>query len=190
MERRSFLKGASASTVLAATGLMTANANPILSSKEGQPYHFTKNLEQTRQIPGLVLNFIATGEHTNGTYSMLEGKIRKGAEPEMHQHENEDEAFYILEGEMIVTIGEKNYHVKPGDYVFLPRRIPHTQKLITETLHTLLFISPAGFEQYFWDLSAPATDFEIPPLSNEPPTEEQMKVMMEYNAKFGITYEK
>ena len=190
MERRSFLKEASIAGFLTTGGLMTnVFTQPNLKglSNTSDPYHYKKSLDKTRNAPGLQIEFLATKEQTNGAYSLLLGRIRKGAEPAMHVHENEDEAFYLLDGEMIVTIGDKDYHAKPGDFIFLPRKIPHTQKLITDMLSTLLFISPAGLEQFFWDLSTPATSFDIPALATESPTEEQMKMMMEMNAKYGIS---
>lgn len=189
MQRRNFVKSTSAAALLA-TGSMfsnlTAKNNSTMNSTVLNPYHYTKSLESTRQMPGFSLNFIVTKEQTNGAYSIIEGRARKGGEPPLHVHEHEDEAFFMLDGEMMVTIGEEEYHVKKGDYIFLPRQIPHTQRFLTDEVHVLLYISPAGLEEYFRIASQPATSFEIPPLPTEPPTEEMMKMMMELSAKFGI----
>ena len=188
MKRRSFIKGTSAASLATATSLFTGiNAQSLSSLDSSGPYHYVKSLKKSRQMPGFLLNFIATKKETNGAFALIEGRARKGGEPSLHVHEHEDEAFYMLEGEMMVTIGEEEFHVKPGDFIFLPRQIPHTQKFLTETVHVLLFISPAGLEEYFWNLSAAAENFEIPALSTTPPTEEQMKIMMEMNAKYGIS---
>lgn len=191
MKRRTFVKGASAATLLTTAtmmsnnNLMASNSSPSLNSG---PFHYKKTLETTRQMPGFSLNFIATGEHTNGAFALLEGRARKGGEPPMHTHEHEDEAFYMLSGEMIVTIGEEDFHIKPGDFIFLPRLIPHTQKFLTETVHVLLMISPAGLEEYFYTLSAPAENFGIPPLPTAPPPTEMMQMMAKLDQQFGISY--
>ncbi len=187
MKRRSFLKGTSTATLVSATGF-AGLAQTKIAMTETNPYHFTPTLEKARQLPGLTMNFIATGKETGGAYALIEAKIIKGAEPMMHTHQYEDEAFYILEGEMIVTIGGQDYRAKPGDYVFLPRGIPHTQKLISEQVHAMLFISPAGLEDFFWKLSQPAEDFSILPLSQIQPSEEEIKTMMQMQAEFGISY--
>lgn len=187
MKRRSFLKGTSTAALVSAAGLI-GTAQTDITAEETKPYHFKPTLEKARQLPGLFMNFIVTGKESGGAYALIEGKIIKGAEPPMHTHQYEDEAFYILEGEMIVTIGTEDFHVKPGDYVFLPRGIPHTQKLISEQLRTLITISPAGFEDYFWAMSQPAKDFSIPPLAQEQPDEATMKIIMQMNTKFGISY--
>lgn len=190
MERRSFLKEASIASLLTASGMATnvfAQPNSEFFINQNDPYHYQKSLATTRQIPGALIQFLVTKEHTGGAYSLLLGKLRKGAEPLMHVHEHEDEALYLLDGEMIVTIGDKDYHAKSGDFVFLPRKIPHRPKLITDTVNAMIFISPAGLEQYFWDLSAPAKDFEIPALATQAPTEAQMKMMLEMNTKYGIS---
>ena len=190
MERRSFLHGAVALPVLASIGASpNLSPEPLYQSpfNAGDPYHFTPSLEKARQLPGTLVNFIVSKEQTDGAYSVIEGKARRGAEPGLHVHEYEDEAFYILDGEMIVTIGSDDYHVKPGDYIFLPRKIPHTSRFLTDTVHILIFISPAGLEEYFWAITAPATNFDVPELTTEPPSPEVIKAMMAANAKYGIT---
>lgn len=187
MKRRTFFKGASAASLLAA-GTLISNTQLHAADADGEsgPFHYSKSLESCRQMPGFTMNFVVDKSQTNGAYSIIEAKARKGGEPGLHYHEHEDEAFFMLEGEMMVVIGEKEYHVKPGDYIFLPRMIPHTQKFITETIHTILMISPAGLEEYFRAATLPAENFEIPPLSNEPPSEEMMQMMMKMNEQFGI----
>jgi quercetin dioxygenase-like cupin family protein len=44
----------------------------------------------------------------------------------MHIHDDEEEAFYILEGQLRVSCGEQTWTVGRGDFVMLPRGIPHT----------------------------------------------------------------
>jgi quercetin dioxygenase-like cupin family protein len=48
-----------------------------------------------------------------------------GFGPPPHLHHREDEAFYVLEGQMTVTCGEQTWTATPGSFVLLPRGIPH-----------------------------------------------------------------
>ncbi len=189
MKRRSFIQKASAVTALSTGGLMTnilAQGQMQNPNNGSGPFHFQKSLERARQAPGMMMHFLATKEETNGAYALIEAKAVPGMEPPLHYHKYEDESFYMLDGEMIVTIGDKDYEVKAGDFIFLPRMIPHTQKILSKSIHVILSISPGGLEQYFWDFSAPAKDFEIPGFPKEPPSEEMMKTIMEMNKKYGI----
>ncbi len=189
MQRRNFLQQAAVTAALTSGGILASkgiNHRAIQKEDNLSPFLYQKSLENARQMPGFLFNFIATKEQTGGQFAILEGMGIKGAEPFMHMHEYEDEAFYMVEGEMIAVVGEKEYHLRPGDFAFLPRRIPHTQRFITEKIHVLLFVSPGGLEEYFWELSMPAKNLEIPGIPTEPPSPEFMAKVMEMNKKFGI----
>jgi len=50
-------------------------------------------------------------------------------------------AFYILEGTMEATVGDKTYTAGPGDCVFLPRNVMHGHRNIGDVPLKFLFIS-------------------------------------------------
>ncbi len=111
---------------------------------------------------GSLLTVHTDSAHTNGQFSLIEALGRPGAEPPLHVHEREDEMFYMLEGSIRVTVGDQQRVVLPGETVFLPRRIPHTFKIICERARMLVLITPAGFEDYFRSLGTPATSMALP----------------------------
>jgi uncharacterized RmlC-like cupin family protein len=49
----------------------------------------------------------------------------------MHIHTREDETFYVLAGEIEVTVGGERDVLRAGDSVFLPRGIPHRLENLT-----------------------------------------------------------
>ena len=158
MERRSFIKGASQTSIAAAALLSPFTALSLANSKASptaKPYHFSKSLEKTRHMPGIEMSFIVNRAQTDGNYAVIEGRARKGAGPSLHVHEFEDEAFYMLDGEMVTTIGEEEYHVKPGDYIFLPKQIPHAARILTETIHILLYIFTCRLGRFFLGIIKP-----------------------------------
>ena len=53
------------------------------------------------------------GADTDGAYSLLEVEL-VGDGPPQHIHKTEDEAFYVLEGEMNVLVGERTIRVDSG----------------------------------------------------------------------------
>ncbi len=55
-------------------------------------------------------------------------------------HEGE-EFFYILEGEMILTIGNKEYHLCEGDGLYFDARWEHQTRPLTETVRVLDILS-------------------------------------------------
>ena len=144
------------------------------------------SLENARVGPGTLMHFLAKKEDTGGEFALIEAKARQGMEPNPHFHLNEDESFYILSGKMWFKIGEEDFEVGPGDLVFMPRGVLHQMKLLTETIHVLLLISPAGLEDFFWQLTEPAESLEIPPMPSVPPTPEFIEFAMGLNKAFGI----
>ncbi|MBM3262510.1 MAG: cupin domain-containing protein [candidate division Zixibacteria bacterium] len=58
-----------------------------------------------------------------------------------HAHSNQEQAFFILEGRMEVTVGDKTYVAGPGDTVFLPRNVLHGHRNAGDTPLKFLFIS-------------------------------------------------
>ena len=44
----------------------------------------------------------------------------------LHLHNNDDEAWYVLEGTLRVRVGDKDVEAKAGSAVFVPRGTPHT----------------------------------------------------------------
>jgi len=144
------------------------------------------NLERARWYMGGFLTFIATGKDTNGKYALIETIMRKGLEPPGHTHTLEDESFYVLEGEMLFTVGGKEKLLKAGDHIYLPRNIPHGFKIQTDTAKYLLQVAPAGLEEMFIEVSLPAEKHELPPPPSGPPSPEFIQLMSELTTKYGI----
>lgn len=127
------------------------------------------------------LTILAYASETNGAFSLVKNVMRKGFEPPLHVHTLEDESNFILKGEILFTIGDKAIHAKAGDYVHLPKNVPHTFKLLSDTAETLLIITPGGFEDMFVQCSRPALRMELPPVNEKPQKEffEKIKTVSE-----------
>lgn len=128
---------------------------------------------------GMLVTWLAERKDTNGSFALAEGLIPKGAEPPPHTHTHEDESFYIVEGGMSLRVGGQTMEAKPGDLVYLPRGIEHSFELRTPTAKALFFITPAGLEEAFKQLSEPARDLTLPPPPEEPPDVEGMMAIFE-----------
>jgi quercetin dioxygenase-like cupin family protein len=58
-----------------------------------------------------------------------------------HAHSNQEQAFYILEGKMEVTVGDETYTAVPGDCVYLPRNVMHGHKNVGDVPPKFIFLS-------------------------------------------------
>ena len=107
---------------------------------------------------GIPLTFKAVGLDTGGAYSLLEFSIT-GEGPPPHVHKNEDEAWYVVEGELTVLLGERTVKAPAGSFIFAPRGLVHRfWNEAAEPARVLALISPAGLEKMFEELgeSVPA----------------------------------
>jgi len=109
----------------------------------------------------------STGESTNGLFWLIEQwEMPPGFASPYHMHHLEDEAFYILEGEMAFVCDGKWMKGGPGAYVFGPRQIPHGFKVEgSSPARMLLLCAPAGFERFVLELSVPFNDFTPPDMA-------------------------
>ena len=138
---------------------------------------------------GTLVNVLVSGSQTEGRYAQLEMTLQPGAEPPMHTHTREDETFYLLEGSIEFTIGQHVFRASPGDYVLMPKNIPHSFKVLTPMARTVLTIAPAGFDQYFCDprLAQPAESMTLPPIPQGPPPAAVIAAMVQMlDQEFGI----
>jgi mannose-6-phosphate isomerase-like protein (cupin superfamily) len=95
----------------------------------------------------------ASAETTRGAFTLFE-EVPPLVDTPRHVHGNEDELFYVLEGEHIFQVGEDEFRVGPGGLVFAPRGVPHAQRrVVPRTGRLLVLTSPAGFEGFFRELA-------------------------------------
>src|SRR5215211_1228585 len=106
---------------------------------------------QGRTIQGTgAITLIATAEQTGGSIGVFEDISSPGDGPPRHVHYGSDELFYVLEGEFLFLVGERQESVSAGTYVFVPRGTVHAYKVIgTERGRVLSAFVPGGPERAF-----------------------------------------
>lgn len=135
-----------------------------MSSLLSEPYMNTRNGEFFRFL-GLPTLMRSTAETTNGAFGLMEHwEMPVGSASPYHTHHREDEAFYVLEGEMAFVCGGRWLKGGPGTYVFGPREIAHGFKVIGKMpARMLLMCAPGGFEKFVEELGQPASALPEPP---------------------------
>src|SRR5213080_3115474 len=101
------------------------------------------------------VRFMIDGLDTGERFSLVEHAMspRALAAP-LHLHTREDEYSYVLQGRMGALLGDDVVEAGAGDLVFKPRNQWHTfWNAGDEPCRILEIISPAGFEQFFRELS-------------------------------------
>jgi len=139
------------------------------------------------------VRFMIDGSEAGERFSLVEHPMsaRALAAP-LHRHTREDEYSYVLEGRMGALLGDDVVEAGPGDLVHKPRNQWHTfWNAGDEPCRILEIISPAGFEQFFRELSdlggaMTADPADLARLSERYALEMQPESVPELVQRFGL----
>jgi mannose-6-phosphate isomerase-like protein (cupin superfamily) len=94
-----------------------------------------------------------------GDMYVFESTRSKEGGPPLHYHYDQDEWWCVLQGEFLIKVGDETYTAKAGDFVFGPRRVPHTFAKVGKPESKLLMcFQPANkMEEYFKKISEGVT---------------------------------
>jgi quercetin dioxygenase-like cupin family protein len=101
-----------------------------------------------------------SGAQTDGAFALLEMTAPAGDQPPLHVHRDDDEAFYVLTGEVTLWIGEETHVLRPGESVLAPKAVPHTYRAGGDGVRMLVTSVGAGFEAFVRAVSEPAPEPE------------------------------
>jgi quercetin dioxygenase-like cupin family protein len=141
---------------------------PITLTKPNAPLvHRRSDGGDTFWGPGDMYRFLITGEETGGAYFAMEAVVPPGGGPPLHVHRNEDETFYIVEGQFEFQLGDDAITAGVGDFVNVPRGSVHRfHNASTAAARMILTFTPAGIEHFFEETLERALDPSQPPPEN------------------------
>lgn len=116
-----------------------------------------------------------SGKDTEGKLAIFEytGNVKGG--PPLHIHPEQDEIFFIVEGDYTFKVGEETYELKKGDTIFLPRKVPHAFAQTSEKGKMFFMFQPSGkMEEYFRKLAT---------FKGQPSPEEGAKLFSDHEMK-------
>ncbi len=125
----------------------------------------------------------AAGETTDGGVAVVEMLWPRGSGSPLHVHHDEDEWFYVIEGELTLWVGGEVIVAPAGSFVYGPRDIPHTYLITSDVARFLLVAEPAPFADFVREVSEPALALTLPPASFRPPSPE---VLTAVAARYGM----
>ena len=86
---------------------------------------------------GGVITWKATAAETGGAFLMFEDRMERGKVTPLHTHPDQDEAIYVLDGEIVAHVDDAQHRVGAGGLFFAPRGVPHAFMVASETAHIL-----------------------------------------------------
>ena len=96
----------------------------------------------------------ASATETEGVVSVLEADEPPGFGPPIHVHLDCAEAFYVLAGEYIMSLEDREVVCPAGSFIFIPQGTRHGFRVGDVPSRKLNFYFPAAMVGYFDDLAA------------------------------------
>jgi quercetin dioxygenase-like cupin family protein len=106
----------------------------------------------------------ATAETTGGAFSLSEATFPPGmAGPPPHAHAHTTDTFYVLDGTLHLTVGDRAIDAPAGSYILVPPGVVHTFANTSDApVRFLNLNAPGGWERYLRDLAAAARTGALP----------------------------
>ncbi len=145
---------------MTATAADRSTLGYALATGEGEAFWLTGMLETVK---------IGSAD-TGGRYGLIEVLVPPGLGSPWHVHTDEDEWFYVLEGNLTVYVGDTRVDLTPGGFAFGPTGVPHTFiGAGPDPTRVLVGLSPVQFEGLLRDVGQPAPARVLPPRPAGPP---------------------
>jgi quercetin dioxygenase-like cupin family protein len=94
-----------------------------------------------------------SGDDSDGKYyTLIEMEHPPNTGPALHIHSKAPEAYYVLDGQYSIRCTNETYQARPGDFVFIPKGLPHNYHSGPQG-GKVLVISPSGLEGYFKEVA-------------------------------------
>ncbi|HSA99436.1 MAG TPA: cupin domain-containing protein [Anaerolineales bacterium] len=131
------------------TNSAQTNFPPVLLVTAGQDRY-----SEYRGLGVSAISFKVTPQDSSGML-IIENTFREKGGPARYLHYNQDEWFYIVNGEFVFEAGEEKFRLKPGDSLLAPRRVPHVWAYTGGTGGSVLIaFMPAGkMESFFREVT-------------------------------------
>src|SRR5829696_4035587 len=163
---------------------------PEPSPRSDGVLHVAPDEGKTLWVVDELMTFKAVGEDTGGAYALTDSLVPPQGGPPPHIHHREDEAFWVLEGELEVLVGENRFKAGAGSFVHLPKGVLHSyQNVGTGTARFLTLMVPAGLEKYFEEVGKPGSDVSSPPPFEEEDIDRLLAAAPKYGAEILLPSE-
>jgi len=155
-----------------------------MDENQRQAVHIAVGEGKMLWVADELMTFKVSSEDTGGMYALTDSVVPPQGEAPLHVYHREDEAFWVLEGELEILVGEDTFRASAGSFVRLPKGVRHTYKNVgMRPARVLALIVPAGLEKFFEEVGKPATDPSSPPPFEEEDIERLLAVAPRYGAK-------
>src|SRR5262245_40693867 len=133
---------------------------------------------------GGMIVYKALSAETNGQYALSVSSVPPWSGPQPLVQTREDRGFFVLDGELTFSAGNKTLTVPSGGFLNVRRGTVHSFVNSSETESTVLAVNaPGGFDRFQFEVGHPLPDSSalVPPTESDDPSR-----LKEAARKYGI----
>ena len=127
-----------------------------------------------------------SAQDTGGAMCVFEFNCSAGGPK--HLHHDQDEWIYVIDGEFEFHVGKKQFRVRPGESVFIPRKVAHVWGRVSDKPGKIINVyQPAGkMEEFFREVSTFKNLPTREDVINKTYTEEQVQALHRLFSDHGM----
>jgi quercetin dioxygenase-like cupin family protein len=127
-------------------------------------YLHQRDAAELRWLAETSTRFLATGESTGETFTLVDEQARRGESVPLHRHRDDWESFYVIEGESTFYIGdEPEGRASAGSFAHIPGGTVHGFRIESETARYLILTTPRH-GRFYRAITLPSRAGGLPPL--------------------------
>ena len=127
--------------------------------------------------------FLATGEQTGETFTLVDEQAKRGESVPLHLHRDDMESFYVVEGEITLFISDqRGVLARAGSFAHLPGGTVHGFRIESETARYLILTTPRH-GRFYRAITLPSRSGGLPPLESVDGSQIE-KACEEYGVEF------
>ena len=144
----------------------------IAADRATRGYALAQDEGEAFWLLGMLETVKIGGADTGGQYGLIEVVVPPGLGTPLHLHTEEDEWFYVLEGNLTLYVADTRLDLTAGGFAFGPKGVPHTFiGAGPGPTRALLGLAPMQFEGFLREVGQPAPARVLPPPMEGPPTD-------------------
>jgi quercetin dioxygenase-like cupin family protein len=103
---------------------------------------------------GSLERLLVGGPQAGGEFALAEATGPRGHTAPRHRHLHATETLVVVDGELLVEVGDERRTAGPGAVAVLPRLVPHTFVVVSTAARYLVLHTPAGFDDFIHEVDA------------------------------------
>lgn len=132
-----------------------------------EPYVIPAGEGERMMAGDTLFTFLTDSRQSGGKFLVLMTDGPKGHRIPNHMHQKHTETFFCLNGCVSMTAGEEEVSLRPGDFLHVPARTPHTFQLTGNNTRFIQFHAPGLNETFFRYMCDPCEEYTF--LQPAPP---------------------